>query len=403
MYDEILIPVDGTNSSNEALSHGIDLAQQYDATVHLAYIVDVGFRGRYHEVDDIEAVEKAVERAGERALDAAHERVVEASLPVETHVKHAIPHRGIIDISREVSAELVVMGTARRSDECRNLIGSATDRVVRMSTVPVHVVKSEPIEETTVRIREATEPDSEDLRAIATLSMKASYGSLLTETEISNVVEQWYGTEQFGELLSDTDTRVLVAETERGVAGFSQSHLVTTPSGTVGEIHWLHIDPDHRGEGTGTELYERTRTSLEEEGAERIRAFVLADYKQGNAFYRSQGLESVGSWTVKVGEQWLEERVYAEVPSTEDRSLPYVESRTTDDGEELFVNYRESEIGSESPFFVAYTDRDLDTRYGWFCSNCETFDTAMDSMGRIVCNQCGNRHKPTRWDAVVTE
>ena len=29
----------------------------------------------------------------------------------------------------------------------------------------------------------------------------------------------------------------------------------------------------------------------------------------------------------------------------------------------------------------------------------ETIETAMDPMGRIVCNECGNRHRATRWDA----
>jgi primosomal protein N' len=33
------------------------------------------------------------------------------------------------------------------------------------------------------------------------------------------------------------------------------------------------------------------------------------------------------------------------------------------------------------------------------CSNCESFDIAMDSMERLECNDCGNQKKPTRWDA----
>jgi len=369
----------------------------------LAYIVDIGFRGRYHEVDDVEAVGEAIERAGEEALNEARERVEGSSLPVEVHVEHAIPHRGIVDTSREIDADLVVMGTARRLDECRNLIGSATDRVVRMSAVPVHVVKAEPVEEIIVHVREGTAFDRDDVRAIAIRSMEASYSSSLTETEIRDVVERWYGTERFDELVSDPDTSLLVAERERGAVGFSQSHLVETPAGTVGEIHWLHVEPDHRGEGIGAELFDRTQTALEEAGAEWISAFVLADYEAGNAFYRAQGLDPVESQTVQIGEKSFEERVYAEAVPTEEQPHPHVESRTTEDGEEVFVHYGERKSGSKAPFFAVYTNRDLRTRYGWFCSNCETFDTAMDTMGRIVCNQCGNHHEATRWDAVVTE
>ena len=80
---------------------------------------------------------------------------------------------------------------------------------------------------------------------------------------------------------------------------------------------------------------------------------------------------------------------------------------STDDGEILYVSRSERERGSRAPFFVAYRFTDEDEpithdgrkRYGWFCGHCETVDNAMDSMGRIRCNRCGNFRKPTEWDA----
>jgi len=403
MYNEILVPVDGSISSNEALRHGMDFAQKYDATVHLLYVVDKGFRGRYHEIEDIEDVESAIERAGEKALQTARERVEASSLPVAVHLEHTIPHRGIIETSQEVGADLIVMGTERRSGECRNLIGSATERVVRMSAGPVHVVKTEPGEHAPVDIRTAMESDLDEIRAIARHSMETSYSAFLPEMVISDAVDKWYGGETGEELLSDPDTCVLVAEMGDTVVGFSQSHLVETPAGTIGEIHWLHVDPEYRGEGIGTELFNRTRATLEDRDVSWIRAFVLTDYDPGNAFYEARELESIGSRTVKISGKEYKESVYATRTPEGEPSPPRIESRTTGDGETLFINYEESEIGSEGPFFTTYATRDLETRYGWFCSNCESFDVAMDTMERIVCNECGNHHKATRWDAVVTE
>ena len=72
---------------------------------------------------------------------------------------------------------------------------------------------------------------------------------------------------------------------------------------------------------------------------------------------------------------------------------------TTENGEEVYVAEDESRIGSKGPFFVAYRSDDREERFGYLCSNCETFDNAMDSMGRIVCNECGNTRKPEEWDA----
>ncbi|RQG95690.1 DUF5816 domain-containing protein [Natrarchaeobius oligotrophus] len=69
------------------------------------------------------------------------------------------------------------------------------------------------------------------------------------------------------------------------------------------------------------------------------------------------------------------------------------------DGETVYVSETDGDRGSKGPFLVTYESADADRRYGWFCTNCESFDNAMDSMGRIKCNVCGNFRKPTEWDA----
>ena len=402
MYSTILVPVDGSDGSNEALGHGIDLAEKYDATVHLVYVVDEGVYGHYGGIDAIERAEEALVEAGEATLETARDRVEAASVPVETHVERATPHEGIVDASRQVGADLIVMGTERRSDEYRNLLGSVTERVLHASAVPVHVVKATLAEGDEVAVREAIDADARGIRRVARRSMAASYGDLFDGATVGDAVEDWYGDGTYAELLADPDTLVLVAERGDSVVAFAQAHLVDAPSGTTGEVHWLHVDPDHRNGGVGRTLFDRTRDVLDERGVDRVEALVLADYEPGNAFYRAQGLERVDSRTAQVGGESLEENVYAPGDAAESESRPRVESRETADGETLYVDYGDREIGSEAPFFAAYSTADRENRYGWFCSNCETFDVAMDTMGHIVCNRCGNRRKATRWDAVAT-
>lgn len=403
MYRTILIPTDGSAGSTEALRHGIDLAHRYDATVHLVYIVDEGIFGHYGGIDAIEHAEEALEERGREVLRAARDRVEASSLSVETHVEHATPHEGILDTARRVGADLVVMGTERQSDEYRRLLGSVSERVIRTSPVPVHLVKADRHAESGLTIRRAVESDVDAIRAVAERSLKSSYSSILDEEDLEHAIEHWYGAESVQELLADPLTVVLVAVADDAVVGFSQSHLVDTPAGTTGEIHWLHVDPESRGTGIGSMLYDRTITALAEHDVDRVAGLVLAASEPGNAFYRAQGLERVASRTVRLGGESYEENVYAPPGAAEEIREPRVEPHTTASGETRYVNYEEREIGSEGPFFAAYTDPELQERYVWFCSNCETFDNAMDPMGRIVCNQCGNHHKATRWDAVATE
>lgn len=81
-------------------------------------------------------------------------------------------------------------------------------------------------------------------------------------------------------------------------------------------------------------------------------------------------------------------------PAAEDR----LEAR---DGPErtLYVAYDEAERGQKGPFLAAYASPAREGRWGYFCTNCETFDNAMDSMGRVQCNECSNYKKPDEWDA----
>ncbi|WP_336329706.1 DUF5816 domain-containing protein [Haloarcula sp. CGMCC 1.2071] len=69
------------------------------------------------------------------------------------------------------------------------------------------------------------------------------------------------------------------------------------------------------------------------------------------------------------------------------------------DGETLYVDRSDGDIGRKGAFHVVYRDDDRERRWGYFCSNCETFNNAMDSMGRIRCNDCSNLRKAEEWDA----
>ena len=65
----------------------------------------------------------------------------------------------------------------------------------------------------------------------------------------------------------------------------------------------------------------------------------------------------------------------------------------------LYIDRSDSDIGTKGPFFVVYADEAGERRWGYYCENCGTFNNAMDSMGRIRCNECSNLRKAEEWDA----
>ncbi|SFR60947.1 DUF5816 domain-containing protein [Halogeometricum limi] len=76
-----------------------------------------------------------------------------------------------------------------------------------------------------------------------------------------------------------------------------------------------------------------------------------------------------------------------------------LEDVETDRGKTVYVDRSEGERGAKGPFFVVYVTENRETRWGYFCGNCDSLDTAMDTMGRVECNVCGNIRKPDEWDA----
>lgn len=76
-----------------------------------------------------------------------------------------------------------------------------------------------------------------------------------------------------------------------------------------------------------------------------------------------------------------------------------MDTTSTPRGETVYVDRETGERGSKAPFLIVYRDTHRDRRFGYLCGNCESLSTAMDTMGRIVCNECGNQRKPDEWDA----
>jgi ribosomal protein S18 acetylase RimI-like enzyme len=248
-----------------------------------------------------------------------------------------------------------------------------------------------------MNIRTARPGEASSIAQVARASLRESYGSFIDGETIDTVVDEWYATDEVGSLIEAEDALFLVAVDADEVVGFAQAFLLDEEP-LAGEIHWLHVTPDARGQGTGEQLFARAQDELEDRGAEIVRGLVLAKNVTGTSFYEDRGFDQVATKSVDIDRQTFDEYVFEKQLGDEIEEA-VVQAITTADGETIHVNYSDAERGALAPFYAAYSDSDLHRRYGWFCGNCESPDTAMDSMGRIECNQCGNKRKATRWDA----
>ncbi|MFB6218321.1 MAG: universal stress protein [Halobacteriaceae archaeon] len=142
MYDDILVPTDGSEGVQRAIDHGIDLAALTDATVHALFVVDTAEATAVPDAEWL-TVEGALEEAGERAVADVADRARERGVDVTTEVRHGAPHEGIVAYADEHDVDLVVMGTHGRSGIDRVILGSVTENVIRETERPVLVQRIE--------------------------------------------------------------------------------------------------------------------------------------------------------------------------------------------------------------------------------------------------------------------
>ncbi|OAQ53914.1 UspA domain-containing protein [Natrinema mahii] len=143
MYDDILVPTDGSDSSVAAVDEAVAIANGTAATVHFLHVVDAGTEmSGAGEGALAPELTKTLEGEAESALDAAAERAESAGIAYDRLIREGIPHEAIATETAEVGADLVVMGASGRSSVKDRLLGSTTDRVVR--TVDASVLIARP-------------------------------------------------------------------------------------------------------------------------------------------------------------------------------------------------------------------------------------------------------------------
>ncbi|MFC3478715.1 universal stress protein [Halobacterium litoreum] len=146
MYDSILLATNGGTASEDAETHAIELAAEHGATLHALFVVDESVYTAYsgdEYVDGAEGPEHGLEELGEETLDALRDRAERAGVDVATAMRYGEPPETIVAYADDVDADLVVLGTKRRPAEYRSLLGSVTDRVLRLTERPATVVKTE--------------------------------------------------------------------------------------------------------------------------------------------------------------------------------------------------------------------------------------------------------------------
>lgn len=132
MYQRILIPTDGRDSTESAINEAIDLAHEHNATLHALYVINSAAIAPGIDFDDLADI-------GQQAVDYVADRATASGVnSVERTVTHGLRHQAILKYAEEHEIDLIVMGRHRELDHI--IRSSVSDTVSKNASVPVLII-----------------------------------------------------------------------------------------------------------------------------------------------------------------------------------------------------------------------------------------------------------------------
>lgn len=161
MFKHILVPLDGSSESEKAVRIAASLGMVFKARLTLMAVVDAPQAPeearsqapgpRPPTPEGGEALEKVRLEADEARQGYANylrqieARLKDAGAQVSSQVEEGRPAEEIERVARDRGVDLIVMLSRRDPSLARGILGSVTDRVLRLGTVPVLVAHPETV------------------------------------------------------------------------------------------------------------------------------------------------------------------------------------------------------------------------------------------------------------------
>jgi nucleotide-binding universal stress UspA family protein len=141
-FETILVPVDFSEHSEEALDTAIQMARLFESTIHLLHCYHIQTAGiSPYGIVLPSGYYEDIREAAEKRLNDWHEKVSGEGVKVESILSADSPSLAINLAAAEVQANLIVMGTRGLSGLKHAMLGSIAERVVRLAPCPVLTVK----------------------------------------------------------------------------------------------------------------------------------------------------------------------------------------------------------------------------------------------------------------------
>jgi nucleotide-binding universal stress UspA family protein len=140
----ILVPIDFSDHSKNALQYAIPFAQQFRASIHLLYVVEPTIYPADFSFGQVgfPNVEEELRKRGNEELEVLLRNVIAGKVKATKAIRTGRPFYEINQYAKEKEVDLIIIATHGHSGMEHILFGSTAEKVVRGAPCPVLVVRS---------------------------------------------------------------------------------------------------------------------------------------------------------------------------------------------------------------------------------------------------------------------
>ncbi|MDD6651976.1 MAG: universal stress protein [Eggerthellales bacterium] len=140
MFKDIMVVFDETPLAPKAVKTAIDVAQHYDATLHIVHVNVVGAGLKSHALES-DSLTEVLEDSGNRVMNLAVDIVKDYDVKYETHVIEAPSVvNALVNFAKKNEMDLVVVAS-RGLGLLRQAMGSVSHSILEDAPMPVLIVK----------------------------------------------------------------------------------------------------------------------------------------------------------------------------------------------------------------------------------------------------------------------
>lgn len=138
LFENLLVPIDGSKASLKALNSAIEIAQMSGAQITILHVIPTIEESTKSR---IEKFEKQIEKQGQDVLDDATAIAKKQKVKFKTNLMRDSPGHAIVRLAKKGKFDHVVMSTTGTGSAQDDMLGSVSNYVVHKAEIPVYLIR----------------------------------------------------------------------------------------------------------------------------------------------------------------------------------------------------------------------------------------------------------------------